>query len=140
MGFRPKQVTYNLKFEDPDLDGLEVKAKPVTLEQFFSVLELAKFKDMSQADVTEEDIEKFKDVFLALDNLIASWNIDRPDGTPLPITEARTLEFGLAFKILMAVFDALVGVDVPLDQPSKDGELLAGLPMETATLSSSQPS
>jgi len=37
MGFRKEATQYKLRFEDPDLDGLEVIAKSLPLRDFLAI-------------------------------------------------------------------------------------------------------
>lgn len=71
MGFRKQRTLYKLVFEDPELDGLEVTAKALSMRDFLAV---SKIPD--EAEQQEASLKKLAEA-------IVSWNLEDEDGKPV---------------------------------------------------------
>lgn len=124
-----KRPTLKLIFADPEMDGLEVRAKRLNIGNLFRVAALA---DMGHGLVQRE--EKLTELFEALGASITSWNLEEDDDTPVPTTPAglRGQDMRLLLAITHSLIEASAGVARPLEQPSPGGEpsLEASIPME----------
>jgi hypothetical protein len=115
MGFRHQAKTVTLVFDDPDLEGLVVKAR-----------------SMSLAEVNDDDLR----VYEAFANALVSWNLEYEDGRPVPMTLEALESYpdvGFVSSMTEAWFKAVSGVDDELgkDSPSGKRSLEASIPMET---------
>jgi hypothetical protein len=132
-GYKRKAKNYVLAFEDPEMDGLEVRVKSM------SVGKVREFLAKSRSN--EVDVGATFDDFA--DGLL-SWNLLDDDDQPVPPTrvgiDAQDVDFIMA--IVTAWMETITGVPDadPLDGRSNSGEpsLVASLPMEP--LSASQAS
>lgn len=124
MGFRPKRRIYDLQFEDPDMEGLEVKIRHVDTGQSLAL-------DSAISSGGEDGVRVCLD--LLAENMI-EWNVEDDNGQPVPVTMdgllSQELDFNLA--IVNAWREAILGVPAPLDSASPDGEpsLEASIPMD----------
>lgn len=117
MGFRLNR-TYVLKFSG-DMEGAEVKLR-------------------ATSTATALDIRASQDVphlVTLLAEHVIEWNLDGPDGKPLPIEAAAImagLEEAVLAEILRQWYRAAVGITAPLDSGSTDGEQfpVESIPME----------
>lgn len=119
MGFKHHAKTYVLTFDDPELEGLEVKAR-----------------SLSFAEVDDDDtpvIELFA-------RALISWNLEDEDGKPL-VTTLETLQnypdVDFVTTLAKTWIEAVTGVDDELgkDSPSGKQSLEQSLPMEPLSLS-----
>ncbi|MEU1372979.1 hypothetical protein ABZ442_04855 [Streptomyces triculaminicus] len=124
MGFVRKPKRIHLRFEgDPELEGLEVTLRGMTVAEYLDVMGL----DEVDAPSVLEMIKRFAKALI-------SWNLEDETGTPVPMDEesifAQDQEFIL--HLATAWVDAVAGVSGPLEQSSPDGELspVASIPME----------
>lgn len=136
---RPR--TALLRFDDPEMEGLEVRCRRTTLGDALDLDELASAIDTGG----RPEIEAFLSAFA--DRVLLSWNLDdevidatgEPTGVydPVPTTLEGLLTQDLRF--VMAIFTAwmesAVGVAAPLAPTSPAGlpSGLPSMPMETLT-------
>lgn len=136
--------TVLLRFEDPELEGLEVRARRVSLGFAMELGDMAETLDEGQHS-TREYLDRTRD-FLALfaEKVLASWNVDREvlgdDGEPTGEVELvePTVEglMSLDLPFVMAVFQAwmveVAGVSGPLGTPSPNGSpsVVPPIPMD----------
>lgn len=124
MGFRPKKKIYNLVFDDPDMDGLEVKIRGLNTGQLLDI-------DTARDDGGEEAISSM--LQLMADRLV-SWNVEDDEGQPVPadMDGIRQQELAFNMAVISAWQDAVGGVPGPLDAGSTSTELslVESIPME----------
>lgn len=118
MGFRLNR-TYKLIFKG-DMEGAEVKIRSTSVS---SVLALREMTDDTRAMVE------------LLATHVTEWNLERADGTPLPIEADAImdeLEEVVLAEILLQWYRAATGVTAPLDDGSTSGEQfpVESIPME----------
>lgn len=153
MGFMPKSTVYTLDFEGTEYDGLQVRMRASTLGALFDAPELLGIKERVDAAAggglslpAADDLNRFVDQYRDLAEHLVSWNIDAPDGTPLPATldGLKTLELPLVGQIVQTWQSAMAGVVPPLPGGSSSGPLpdvdLAMGPIPASLQSSSTPS
>jgi hypothetical protein len=136
VGFKVQRKIYNLKFQDEELAGLEVKAKGLNLGQ---LLEMMSAKATREAGGEgREEATRFM-VHRLIDALV-SWNAEDEDtGLPIPQTVDGVLSQDPEFY--MAIIDAwttaMNGVPAPLPETSIDGStsVEASIPMDVPSSS-----
>ena len=119
MGFKHHAKAFTLVFDDPDLEGLVVKAR-----------------SMSLAELNDDDLR----VYESFANALVSWNLEYEDGRPVPMTlEALENYPDVAFISGMteAWFKAVTAVDDELGKDSTSGKSYpeGSIPMEPLSLS-----
>ena len=123
MGYRRKK-TMTLRWVSGEMQGLEVEVRRVSVDTLFDVA--------ATVDKRMASKENFRAAVNELVAFIVGWNYETDDGKPVPVSAETLLAEDADFT--MAIFkawaDALGGVSAPLEQPSPDGELEAGLPVE----------
>jgi hypothetical protein len=125
MGFVNEETVYKLVFEDPKYAGLEVKAGSVAAKV---LLDIAKI-DLNRA--TQAELEIVFKIFAAA---IVEWNLEKPQGTPVPATLDGLLSQDLPFvlSMIMAWMQAIASVPDSLKAKLSAGRPLAeqSIPME----------
>jgi hypothetical protein len=126
MGFVKIKRVFRLTFEDPDLAGLEVRVRSVSMARF---LELKQLAATNSPGVIEGFVEN-----------VIDWNLEEETeegAVPVPVTVddlMRTQEEHFVAAMVLAWFGGIAGVPAPLDRESSDGEQfpeLSTLKMET---------
>lgn len=125
MGYRREPKTYKLIFEDPEMAGLEVVARSL------SVRELAKlmgYTDVARpADAPEagnaETAAAMVSMFEVLGKSLVSWNLEDELGGPVPadFDGICTQEPDFVFAIVNAWIEAISEVAPPLPGGSPSG-------------------
>lgn len=127
MGYVRSPKIYKLVFADPEMDGLEVRARSVDVGSFVTITKLASFVD-SAGDVSPEKLEKVGELFERFAEVLVDWNLEeRLDDVirPVPATKDGLFSQDLDFVLLVirAWMDAVADVPGPLDQRSPGGSL-----------------
>lgn len=143
MGYTRNRV-YKLVFTDPEMEGLEVRARSVKLKQMLRMMHLTG-KDQRSTDQVEEMLEIFG-------KALVSWNLEddvldddtgEPTGAKVPVPANHQgldeQDFDFVFEIILAWMEAVMSVAGPLGKRLNSGaqSLEASIPMET--LSQSPP-
>jgi len=128
MGYRRSPKAYRLKFEDPDLAGLEVTARSLPLGDFLKVAELA-------GTGAGNGMKSAGQLFAAFASALVEWNLEDDDGQPVPATleGVHSQELDFMMTVVMAWIQAMSAVDTPLPGGSPNGvpsALAPSLPME----------
>jgi hypothetical protein len=128
MGYKRK--TYLLKFEDPEMEGLEVRAKPPSTGV---LLRLSSLIDQRPKDIQEAE-ERVNNLYATFAKVLTSWNLEEEDDTPVPATEDGLATQDLLFvvQIIKAYLRAVYGVSESLKEQSSSGDpiLEDSIPME----------
>ena len=126
MGFEGRKVL-KLKFEDSELDGLEVVTRWPTIEQVLAT------QDKKEAlDEDASSMDTLRIVAEAFCEVLIGWNLEN-DGQEVPHTADALLaqDYDLAQAIIHTWEGATFKVAAPLDEGSSSGEpsLEASIPM-----------
>ncbi|MFI6530517.1 hypothetical protein [Streptomyces uncialis] len=125
MGFKPKRKVFDLRFDDPSMNGLVVKVRGVNTGTML---------DLRAARASDDD-DSIRDMLELLGQQLLEWNVVDEDDAPVPATLEGVRQQDLDFN--MAILDAwqnvMAGVPAPLDGSSTSGEpsLVASIPTET---------
>jgi hypothetical protein len=131
VGFVRQKKIFKLVFADPEMEGLEVRIRSMSIEQALDVAELA--------TVAANQRDRIYQLTDALAAGIVSWNLEELDDQevpqPVPATAAglRSQDLDLLLAIVRAWINAVLAVSPPLAKPSPDGgpSLEASIPMES---------
>lgn len=149
MGFQ-RNRTYLLVFEDEDLQGLEVRARPAAAGHLLNLIELVdRVEQGGGKNITDvmKLIRMFAGCPLNCDweheeengnhyvNRVKSWNLEDEDGNPIPTDYHGVMSQDLDFvtSMIHAWIDAQVGVSDELGKGSNSGgpSEEVKIPMET---------
>lgn len=137
MGYKRKRKIYKLVFEDPDMEGLVVRARSTSVQQF---LDIQAFADAAK-ETDGDTVAAMKRLFATFATVIIDWNLEEEDGTPIEATAGALLaeDFDFAMAMVSAWLEAVAGVSAPVGKGSTPGSpvpLLEGsLQMETLSTS-----
>lgn len=138
MGFVRKTKILKLVFDDPSMEGLEVRAKAVPLGALMEIAKVANLVGKVGAIPTEEQMEDLDNLFQRFAKVLVDWNLEESiDGnppTPVPATIEGIYSQDLDFMVdvVVAWIEAVAGVSAPLDSKSPSGVTFpeGSLPME----------
>jgi hypothetical protein len=132
MGYVRPRKTYRLVFTDDDVAGLEVVARSASVADYRRIADLATRQFSSPP--TPEDLTEIDHLFGAFAQVLESWNLEEPEGVPVPATldGLKSQELPFVTQIILAWMETVAGVAPPLVQPSDGGglSLEESLPME----------
>ena len=128
MGYVRERKVFRLRFDDPEMDGLVVRARTISLGQFLDVVGL---REVNPQQMSREELAK---LFEAFAGALIDWNLEEPEGVPVPATleGMHRQEPDFILTIIAAWVDALTSVPRPLGPASSNGatSLEASIPME----------
>lgn len=123
MGYKRQEKVYKLEFEGEDFEGLEVRAKGLSVGQ---LLEFQTLKDSSDSDASSKTLGTFA-------SKLVSWNLEDDNG-PVPATlegvKGQDVDFIMA--IVAAWVNAFSSVSSNLGKDSSSGVTFpeGSIPME----------
>lgn len=125
MGFVQERV-FRLVFDDDAFEGLEVRVRSLSIGQVVDIV------DPPEATPREKALRGAQ----RLAEGLVEWNVEYPDGTPVPMTADGILsqDPALISAINQARLDAVIGVPDPLGPSSNGGatsDQEVQIPMET---------
>lgn len=140
MGFVRERKVFKLVFDDPDMAGLEVRARSLPLD---GLMEIAKMADLAGVEIktvpTAEQMGILDGLFQRFASVLIDWNLeeDPGDGGP-PVPVPATLEglhsqdMDFVLTVVMAWIEAVAGVAAPKGPRSPSGVTFpeGSLPME----------
>lgn len=140
MGYVREPKTYRLKFADPEMEGLEVRARSLPLGQFMELMTLA--SSMGDGALSNKDAEQVNTIFRIFSSALVSWNLELPDPRgedyePIPVPADMdglySQDLNFIMQIVRAWMTAIASVDDELGKGlnSSNKSLEASLPMET---------
>lgn len=143
MGYR-RDSSFELDFEDTDLEGLTVRARSVPVRVYRRLIQLTE-NGLSLGDPTALGrIDEVIDLFVdgpeeAERGYLVSWDLEDDDGQPVPCTpdEFRDQDKRFQVTVINLWIVGLVTPSGPLRKPSSDGPLLEELPMDSTATSPS---
>lgn len=108
MGFVHSRPDYKLIF-DGNLSGLEVVAKAAGIGDYLAISEMA--GTLATIPPDPSDVAKLRKLFEAFAKQLVSWNLEEPEGTPVPTTLKGLLSQDPRFvaRIILAWMDAVAG-------------------------------
>jgi hypothetical protein len=120
-GYKPKRTLYQLTFEDPDLQGLEVTCKGVSVEGLLEITELGeRLEALGDADPSPDEL---REMFAPFARVLHSWNVIDDDDQPVPATLAGLLSQEIEFinEIITGYARAMTSAPPPLPASSSSG-------------------
>jgi hypothetical protein len=148
-GYKPVRTVFVLSFEDPDLEGCEVRCKRVSLGRLKELLVLLEqanaFKDddlVAGSDSAEEAIALLEKLYSGFAEGLIGWNVLSDDDKPVPPTVAGMLSQDLWFmlKLIEAYLTGMMQAPSSLGKDSPSGAPSPEAPPGLADQSSSLPS
>lgn len=134
MGFTPEETHFELKFEDPALNGLEATVREISTGE---LLDLAELLDAVKAKTGLGAAKPVRKLMQMVGDGLVEWNLTGRDDTPVPATCEGLMRqpLNLTLAIAGAWTQAMAGVSVPLPTGSSDGEtsLEPSIPMELSS-------
>lgn len=134
MGFKRTRKIYKLRFEDPDMEGLVVRAHSTSGEDFLAIQEMA-------GSVTDESAAaSMRLLYTTFAKVLIDWNLeydDRPEVMPTTAESLLAQDFDFAMALINAWMKAVAGVPDELGKESTPSSPLleASLPMEPLSVS-----
>ena len=135
MGYKLKRTLYQLTFEDPDLEGLEVVTKRISVDGLLKFVDLIDaVEGLDKDNFKPEDLKIVRDLLGRFAKVLVSWNVETEDDQPVPATAEGLM--GLDFEFVMPLIEAwITGISQappPLPSASAGGDPPpeASLPME----------
>lgn len=163
MGFQLQKVML-IEFEDPDLEGLEVRARRATVAGILGIMGIVDALDRPASQRSIADLHNVDRLFRALAgcpagcvdehlelppgqdhylNRLVSWNLEEVDSrndnfVPVPANYEGLIaqDFDFSLNLAMAWLNSIVGTPGPLEPTSSAGGQPAeeSIPMETLSL------
>lgn len=133
MGYQRKRKTYSLTFEGTDYDGLTVRIRGASVEQYARALRLQ--------NVAEENEDSIRELLGLFAEALIDWNLEDEQGAPVPTTLQAVLDEDLEMVLAMVSgwLGAIGGVPAPLEQSSPGGGPSPEVSIPMAPLSASLP-
>ncbi len=128
--YKRKRTLYQLTFEDPDLEGLEVTTRRVSIEGLKRFAEMFDTAQSLGLDVPGDDkalkpehLGLIEQLFAAFARVIVEWNLDDDDDEPVPATTEGLLSLDLDFgmKLVESWIAGMVVAPPPLPGSSPSG-------------------
>lgn len=135
MGFETPRRVLKLAFDDPELDGLEVKVRSVSLDRYLGFADFGRLAELRTRAMTSDDRALVARMFDEFADALVEWNLTE-DGEPVPATRQGVRDQDAEFMttVVLAWITALIGVSAPLDSSSTGGPpseaLELSIPME----------
>jgi hypothetical protein len=139
-GYTVQRSVYKLTFEDPSLEGLEVRVRAMTIREMMDVTDEFAGDLSFMGRLTpgmKDNPDKLMEWFA---RYLVSWNLEEEpeseedEPTPIPATldGVKSLELPFFLRILLAWLPATAGVQPDLKEGSASGEssLEESIPME----------
>lgn len=147
MGYVRQAKVYKLVFDDPDMNGLVVRARSVPMNVFLSIAQAAEGVDITDPEAvkelaTPENMGMVGTLFEAFAHALVEWNLQEQVEDDGPVVDVPpTLEgiysqdMDFILKVIEAWMTAIAGVSNPLAGSSPGGKqsLEASIPMETSS-------
>lgn len=132
MGYKPQKTIYKLVFEEPDFEGLEVKASAISIGKLNQITRLQR-EVRNQGQSPDPDI--IDEMWGIFASALVSWNVEDEEGNAVPANLEGLYQQDTEFvkRVIKAWTEAQVDIPGPLGQPSSAGGQFPGgsIPMET---------
>lgn len=139
MGFRLAPRTFNLVFTDPALNGLQVRVRSITVDEFMEMTGLSEDVVIGGGVTLSEKAPLNMTLLGKVAARIDSWNLEDAERAALPVSveNLRAQDLTLARAVARAYLEAVSGVSVPLDGQSASGGTSAAELSDLASASQS---
>jgi hypothetical protein len=105
--FKPARTFYRLTFEDPELAGLEVTTRKISLEGLLEIVDMIDVvQGFDSKNIEPVGLKMVKDLFARFAAVLSEWNVDDDDDQPVPCTIEGLLS--LEAEFVLAVIEAWV--------------------------------
>lgn len=145
MGYQRSKKIFKLVFEDPELDGLVVRMRSVSLGRLMKLMKVANVTPGKK--MSAEDMAVVDEILQMFAKALVGWNLEEEDEEtkevrPVPATPEGVYSQDLDFviEIITAWVEALAGVSAPLGKDSPSGETFPEGSLPMASLSASRAS
>lgn len=142
-GYKPVRTVFVLEFENPDLEGCEVRCTRLSLGALREVADLLDAAESMDEDKPDPEALKAVDrLFTTFAKSLTGWNVIGEDGQPVPATKAglESLDFWFAMKLISAWLQGMMQAPPVLPATSSSGGTSEAAPEAMAALSASLPS
>lgn len=133
MGYRRKATVFNLKFEDPEMDGLVVKARSPSMGEMFDVMNFRTLA-FNPERMDEQNAERLRDMFEFFGTFLIEWNLETEQGEAVPCDVSGLLsqDHDFVLAVVMAWLGVVGSVARPLGAKSNGGppSAVESIPME----------
>lgn len=138
MGYKPKRTLYQLTFEDPDLEGLEVTTRGMSIEGLRDFVGLLEQLQVAAPGGDTAKLELLDRFFGAFGRVLVSWNVEDDDDQPVaPTAEGlAALDPEFVIQIAEAWLTGVVQAPPPLPASSGSGTTSPGEPIPALAESS----
>lgn len=119
---------YKLSFTDPEMEGVHVTLRAMSLEEALSYDEVR----MTPAANAKELRAQVQERAARLAAVVVEWDLQDAKGEPVPATQAGVmgLEQWVRDQIERGMFEAYNGAAAPLDQAPAADSIESSLPMQ----------
>jgi hypothetical protein len=138
MGFRPEPNIYRLKFQDPNMKGLEVDMESLSVDEFSRIQELAAEAQQNAENPKPGGTTSTDMMLNSFSENLVRWNLEDKHG-PVPANRqgVGTQKFDLILGIIMAWMTSIAGVDDETGKDSSSGGISEELSLGMASSSQS---
>jgi len=143
QGYKPVRTVFVLSFGDPDLEGLEVRAKRVSLGALQELIDLAALvEDFDEENPRPEDLKVIDRLFAGFAKALIGWNVLDEDDKPVPATleGLRALDLWFVMKLFEGWMSGMMSAPPGSAASSPSGATSQAELEAMAALSSSLPS
>lgn len=134
MGFRKEATHFKLNFEDPDLKGLEVTTKSLSVKELMNLARMQATIDPAKGDV--DQLDEAASIYQFLADSLVEWNLETENGDPVPANYDGIMsqETDFISKIVVAWMTTVAGVPKDSNETSSASETSeASIPMEVSS-------
>lgn len=124
MGYKPKRTLYTLTFEDPDLEGLEITTKRISVDGLLKFVEMFEAtQNLDKDSFKPEDLQILTGMFERFVNVLVAWNVEDDDDQPVPRTVKGLFSLDLEFvmQVIESWIDGMFKAPPPLPGNSASG-------------------
>lgn len=122
--FKRERPTILLTFESPDLAGLEVRVRSISVGKLIGLVDMAGALRIRGDEPTSDQQDDIETLLRAFASALVSWNLDDENDQPVPTTYESLIDQDTNFvlQLVMGWLDGVVSIPNPLDGRSNAGE------------------
>lgn len=140
-GYQRKGTVFKLVFEDPEMDGLIVRARNPSMGEMFAVMDFQSLAvtGTDGKGVSSQNVTRLKEMFEFFGKFLVEWNLENENGDSVPCDVQGLLSQDpkFVFSIVTAWLGVVGRVTNPLGGRSNGGPPLEVGSIPTETLSAS---